>query len=212
MLSECYPALYRDRLGEVLTTITNDGEKLRMCLRNVEFTGTALDDWEPELDADAPELKLFTFDCGELCAYTLEFSMPMPVISPSGSIPGCLHVQLSLGLPRGFRGLDRENLLLSLHVADQVFDSQGTSALFEDELVDIQRQLPAGMAIETCLFCAFSSYHPSCNGLFGQLDCFRDAKSTFLAVKKQGNILTLYNKKRHQPVQETYRCPEFMRL
>jgi hypothetical protein len=212
MLPECYPALYRDRLGEVLTSITNDGKELRMVVRDVEFTSTMLDDWEPELAADAPELEMFTFECGALCAYTLEFEMPMPVISQHGRMKGTLHVQLSLGLPRGDTGLDRKDLLLSLHVADQVFDSEGKSALFEDELVDIHRQLPASMAMETCLFCAFSAYHPACNDLFGRLDCFRSAKTAFLTFKKQGNILSLYNKKRHQQVQETYHCPEFMQL
>jgi hypothetical protein len=212
MLLEYYSALYRDRLGEVLTTIANDGEKLRMVLRGVEFTSTMLDDWVPEPAVDAPELEMFTLDCGALCAYTLEFAMPMPVLSTQGRLKGTLHVQLSLGLPRGDKGLDRKDLLLSLHVADLVFDSRGSSALFEDELVDIRRQLPSNMAMETCLFCAFSAYHPISNSLFGQLDCFRSAKTAFLTLRKQGNFLSLYTKKRNQPVQETYHCPDFMRL
>jgi hypothetical protein len=60
MFSEMYPAVYRDRFGEVTTTIHNDGKKLRMLLRDVAFHGT-LDDWEPDESVAVTQLQQFTF-------------------------------------------------------------------------------------------------------------------------------------------------------
>ncbi len=57
---EAYPAVYRDRFGEVATILFNDGKELRMKLRGVEFTGRMLDDWEPGAHADAARLPSFT--------------------------------------------------------------------------------------------------------------------------------------------------------
>lgn len=59
MFSETYPAFYRDRFGEVATTIHNDGKEFRMTLRGVEFTGRHFDDWEPDAHADAAQLQQF---------------------------------------------------------------------------------------------------------------------------------------------------------
>jgi hypothetical protein len=54
-----YPALYRDALGEEKTVIENDGKKLRMIVRGVEFTGTMFDDFEPSIIDDDPALASF---------------------------------------------------------------------------------------------------------------------------------------------------------
>ena len=46
----------------------------------------------------------------------------------------------------------------------------------EDELLDIQRQMPEGTYLKACINCAFSDYCPGGHGLFGGLACFRDNK------------------------------------
>src|ERR1700720_2395496 len=165
MWGERYPAHYRDLGGEGATTIQNDGKELGMVLRDIEFRGHMLDDWEPSARSDAAQMQLFTFSHGSLCGYTLEFPMPMSVVFQTELLAGTLHVQLILGQPNAKGRLDRETLTLTLDVADRSFVSQGVSGgWFEDELLDIQRQLPESMFMRTCLFCAFSTYHPGGNG------------------------------------------------
>jgi hypothetical protein len=65
--------------------------------------------------------------------------------------------------------------------------------------------------MQTCLFCAFSDYHPVGNGLFGSLSCFRKAKQDFLSVRNKNELLALYRQKRDEVVQETYCCSECSR-
>lgn len=212
MWVERYPAHYSDRWGEVTTIIENDGKELRMVVRDVEFTGRNLDDWEPHSGADASKLQWFTFNHNDLCDCTLEFDMPLQVVMQREQLEGKLHVHLALGQPAKNGGIDREVLTLTLDVANRSFRSQGSrSGYFENELLDIHMQLPEGMYMRTCLFCAFSGYHPVGSGLFGDLSCFRRAKQPFLAAKGKGDLFALYNKKLDEPVQETYYCPEFTR-
>ena len=212
MLSEAYPACYRDRFGEVATTLYNDGKQLRMSLRGVEFTGGSLDDWEPAAHADATLLQSFTFMLSgrELCEYTLEFDMPIPVVFQTERLQGTLHVLLTLGAATSNGGTDRETLFLRLTVGDSSFASQGKVGWFEDELLDIQRQLPEGMYMYICFCCAYSDYHPVGNGLFGGLGCFRNKKQEYLAVSSKFELMDLWGAN-VENVQETYRCPEFER-
>jgi hypothetical protein len=210
---ERYPAHYRDRWGEVTTTIENDGKELRMMVRDVEFTGRSLDDWEPCAGADASALQWFTFNHNELCDCRLEFEMPLQVIVEREQLEGKLHVQLTLGQPASNGGIDREDLILTLSVANRSFRSLGTSrGYFENELLDIHMQLPEGMYMRTCLFCERSDYSPLGSGLFGGLSCFKRAKQALLSrTRSKGVLFALYNQKLDDTVQETYCCPEFKR-
>ncbi len=210
---ERYPARYHDQWGEVATVIENDGKTLRMVIRDVEFSGTMLDDLESstDVDVDTSQLSMFTLNRGKLCGCTLEFDMPLTVLFHLERLTGILHVKLTLGLPAPNGGIDREDLLLTLTVADQMFVSPGTSGWFENELLAIHMQLPEGMYMRTCLFCAFSDYHPVGNGLFGCLSCFRQAKQDYLSVRTKNDLLALYRQKLDEAVQETYCCSEFSR-
>lgn len=226
MVDDAYPARYRDRLGEVATTIYNNGRELRMHLRGVDFVGTMLDDFEPCLPYDAPALQPFTFEHTQqltppstisplwvLCDFTLEWRMAVSVMLNGERNPGSLWAHFELGRPRpDNRGIDREVLQLTLQVADRQFVSRGdVHGDAETELLDIHLQLPENMYMQTCLFCAFSDYAPWGKGEFGCLDCFRKAKQDYLAVTNKRELLALYGKKMHERVQETYCCPEFVR-
>lgn len=210
MVSEAYPVTYRDRFGEVMTTLYNDGKHLRMTLRDVEFTGRSLDDWEPDAHVDATALQSFTFTRSgrELCAYILEFAMPIPVVFQAESLQGTLHVHLTLGSATSTGGVDQEILFLRLTVGDDTFASRGYSGWFEDELQDIQRQLPEGMEMHICFCCAYSDYHPVGHGLFGDLACFRNKKQEYLAINNKYELMKLWST-HIEDVQETYWCPEF---
>lgn len=208
---ECYPTIYRDHYGENTTVIENDGKELRMIVRNVTFTSRMLDDWQPTKETDASLLQMFTLNHLELCGFTLEFAIPIPVIYQAEPLEGELHVEFMLGLPNQKSQIDHEQLLLRLDVAGHSFQSTGKKVWFESELLDIHLQLPRGMYMRTCLFCAFSDYHPVGNGEFGQLSCFRKAKIEYLSTGDKREFLALYENHLDENVQETYCCPEFRR-
>ena len=63
--------------------------------------------------------------------------------------------------------------------------SKGTSGWFEDELLDLVRQLDPRESIAACITCAYSDYSPVGHGLFGWLACFRDAKQDYLRIRSK---------------------------
>ena len=206
-----YPTRYRDRHGEVATVIRNDGKRLSMTVRGVEFRGSMLDDFEP-VGVVEPAAASFPLDAGSLCSCDIEFEMPLAAVVRGVATEGVLSVRLELGdprpLPRG--GIDREVLTLALSIDGQVYRSAGTSGWFEDELLDLHRQLPEGVAMKACITCAFSDYSPYGHGLFGGLACFRDNKSGYLACRGKAGIFAVWGTMT-EFVQETYLCPEYER-
>ncbi len=82
-----YPATYRDRVGEVATTIENDGKTLRMVVRDVEFTGSMFDDWEPTSDFASPQLAGFTLWEGILCSCVIECEIRAPSTACDSNYP-----------------------------------------------------------------------------------------------------------------------------
>ncbi len=208
-----YPAQYHDAQGDEQTQIENDGKRLRLVVRGVEFLGADFDMLEPTLDPTDSRLASFTLNNGEMCACRLEWVMPLSVVIGNDVIPGDLRAQLELGQPRpgGNRRIDRETLRLCFTYSDASFRSNGASSgYFEDELRDIQNALPPGVYLRACISCAFSDYSPAGNGLFGDLMCFRDNKSAYLQVKGKSDLFALWDTMT-EFVQETYVCLEFER-
>ncbi len=74
-----YPAKYCDSLGEVKTTIQNDGRMLRMVIRGVEFADRSFDGFEPTTELDDAQLSLFTLYHGTLWSCIIECDMPLLV-------------------------------------------------------------------------------------------------------------------------------------
>lgn len=64
---ESYPARYQDVYGAEDTIIDNDGKRLRMLVRGVEFVGTDFDALDSTLDPADPRLTSFTLYAGSLC-------------------------------------------------------------------------------------------------------------------------------------------------
>jgi hypothetical protein len=129
--------------------------------------------------------------------------MPVPVVTPHGMADGVLTVHLELGDPAPNGGIDREHLTLQLKVEDQLVASKGWSGWFEDEMLDIQKQLPPDGYMKACINCAFSDYSPVGHGLFGGLACFRDNKQSYLSVKTKRDLFGIW-KTMTEYVQETY--------
>jgi hypothetical protein len=204
-----YPATYRDEGGEVATTIENNGKSLRMSLFGVEFDGIHFGSFEPVRWSDQTRLSRFSFAYGSLCAFTLELSIPVTVLTDTGEDKQTnLIVQLSIGHPR----LESDDLTLQLKLVldDTCIESAGDSGWFEDELADIQRKLPDHWHLKMCFGCAFSDYSPYGHNLFGDLICYRSNKAGYLAVKGKFALFEL-RAPMAEFVQETYLCPEFER-
>lgn len=205
-----YPATFRDAAGDAPIVLRNDGKILSFRVRGIDFAGDDFDSLEPVGDAGRAEEAGFKLHMGYLCAFDLFVEMPMTVVTPHSREVRTLRVHFGLGavLPSG--RIDSEVVGLELAVQGQTFRSVGTSGWFEDELVDLQRQLPPGVYMRACINCAFSDYHPAGHGCFGRLACFRDAKAEYRAVTSKGELFQVWDCLT-EFVQETYVCPEFER-
>lgn len=208
---QSYPARYQDAQGEENTGIDNDGKRLHMKVRGVEFVGANFDGLDSTLDPTDPRLTSFTLYRGSLCACHLECVIPLPVVVGQELMSGQLQMYLDLGHPRpgGNGGIDQETLRLCLSFGGTSFWSKGTSGgIFEDELRDLQQALPQGAYLKACISCAFSDYSPAGHGLFGSLACFRDNKAAYRQVNGKHSLFAIWDTMT-EFVQETYLCPEF---
>lgn len=208
-----YPARYHDERGTEETLLYNDGKTLRMELRGVTFTGTMLDDFTPALPDGDPALEAFTLNRylrkgRDLCGYTLEFEMQVPVASSVRVGAGVLEIRIELGHPTQRGGLDHEEIRLALRHGGQTYASSGCSGWFEDELLEVQRSLPSGVYMRTCFNCAFSDYSVYGHGAFGKMLCFRNQKRAYLKAGTKDEYMDVMDSC-EDLVQETYLCPDF---
>ncbi len=205
-----FPARYADRFGHEATSIANDGATLSMVVRGVVFAGSDFDGLEPAAGTDPARLTSFALQQGSLCSCVIEADIPIPVAGPAGTEEGVLTARLELGDPAPNGGLDRKHLTLVLRVGDGSFASSGRSGWFEDEMLEVQGQLPPGTHMRVCINCAYSDYSPVGHGLFGGLACFRDNKAGYRAVRSKADLFRVWGTMTGF-VQETYLCPEFDR-
>lgn len=214
-MTATYRARYKDRFGEEATMILNDGETLTMVIRGVRFRGTDFDSFEPQEVPDPAQLSKFTFLQGSLCYCTIEADIPVPVVTPTGTVDGLLTFEFDLGEPLPMGQMDRERLKLGLAVSGRNYSSEGKTGWFEGEMLDLQGRLPPGTFMKACINCAFSDYSPYGHGLFGNLICFRANKAGYLALPsgqdfcKDAYFAVMDTVS--EMVQETDLCPEFER-
>lgn len=201
---DSYRAIYRDKLGKEITTIQNDGETLRMIIRDVEFQGDDFDSFEPVGDYENNLSALFPSGQNVLSACIIECDIPIPVVVGIKKTQGILHVYFK---PREFDNTDLK-LQLTLVYEGHSFESDGVQGYFDLEMYEIQKQLPTGVYIQTCTNCAFSESHPAGRGMFTGLACFRNGKEEFRAVKDKADLMRIWDKKAGF-VQDTYLCQEF---
>ncbi|MBI5549494.1 MAG: hypothetical protein HY901_36875 [Deltaproteobacteria bacterium] len=205
-----YPARYRDAHGEIATTIRNHGKTLRMALCGVEFEGTDFDSLELACAGEGADTSRFTFSAGSLCACTLELELPLTVVAAGREVAATLEVRLRLGGPKTNGGIESEDLGLGLTAGGTRLQSRGETGWFEDELADLQRQVPEGDFLKICFGCAWSDYSPAGHGLYGGLACFRGNKAGYAAASTKEDMLRIWRTVTEW-VQETYLCPEFER-
>ena len=155
-------------------------------------------------------LSSFRLQQNALCSCVIDAEIPVPVVTPHGTVMGVLAFRLELGDPAPNGGIDREHLTLRLRFGDRDLTSRGWSGWFEDELADLQKQMPEGEYLKACINCAFSDYSPSGHGLFGGLACFRGNKAGYKAVTAKRVLFQIWGTMTGF-VQETHLCPEFER-
>lgn len=205
---EIYPAKYTDKHGEFETTIRNDWKNLRMTVRGVEFSGSSFDGLYPEKDSIISELETFTFAQECLCDCKISYEMPIEIITGDKVIIGNLAVQIELGEPNEKGWTEQDDIVLNLSYEGKTFRSDGKSQWFEDELLDIQKQLPENHYLKYCFGCDFSDYSIYGHGFFGSMLCYKNIKEEYKKVTDKDEFMEIMDKS-IEDVQETYLCPEF---
>ncbi len=208
---QVYSARYIDSIGEYETTIRNDGKTLRMKVRDVEFSGNTFDDFGINReDLSQQELNLFSLDkYGELCDCTIECEIPVLIIyEEHKDLEAKLTIKLELGKVTDNGWRDEDWAYLSLKYKGFQFHTKGNGGWLEDNLVDIQKQLPDGYSFKNCFGCAFSDYSVYGHSFFGDMLCFRNIKDKYRKVFDKSEFLKIMDY-HTETVQETYLCPEF---
>lgn len=201
MTDESWAGWYRDTKGSDAVVLTTDGRQLRIRIRGVDFEGESFDDLEP-VAGMPPVSGMFAFAGGALTDCVLEWDLPLPVL-----VAGTLrHATLSCLL--SLRRVDPD-LHLALHLDGAVYESARAERDFNAALTAVQRILPDGVRIQTCIACAFSDYFPAPGrGLSGGLACFRGAKDAYRGSAGEDDVLDLWDQ-RSGFVQEVWSCREF---
>ncbi|MEU1281250.1 DUF6304 family protein [Streptomyces sp. NPDC005805] len=199
-----------DRWGSADGVLTNHGSSLVLEFGGNRFEGYSPDGLEPTTDPgrtpQPPEL-----DNGDLCGFTMTWSLPVRVRLASGTEQLPLTLEVSVpsrsrpGPPALVHGVS-----LTLRRGDDVLAASGHQSDMEQALPALQRDAPDGVHIETCASCAFSDYHPGGYGFMGSLGCFRSRKEEFAAIEWKDGLFALWND-RAGDVQETYSCADYTR-
>ncbi|MCX4674367.1 DUF6304 family protein [Streptomyces sp. BE308] len=201
MTDESWAGWYRDREGSDAVVLTTDGQQLRIRIRGVDFEGESFDDLVP-VGGIPPESGMFALADGALTDCVLEWDLPLPVRSAGTVRQATLSCLLSL------RRSDPD-LYLALHLDGAVYESARAERDFAAAMATIQRILPSGTQVQTCIACAFSDYFPAPGrGLSGALACFRGAKDAYRGAAGEDDVLDLWDR-RSGFVQEIWSCREF---
>jgi Family of unknown function (DUF6304) len=204
-----WPGYYADQHGREAVTVQNGGQTLAVRIRGVRFIGADFDILEP--DEPPPASARLVLCDGALCSCTIECDVPVQLTTAADvSTPGVLRCRVTLGAPRDRGRGDRVQLQLAVEPGDILVTSSGTHGVFETALIDVQRQLPPGLHLKTCISCAFSDYFPAGSLMFGGLACFRDNRAAYRTVTNKRDLFSIWDT-RTEYVQETYLCPEYER-
>ncbi|MFN8462551.1 MAG: DUF6304 family protein [Anaerolineales bacterium] len=226
MTAITYLVKYEDEFGVGAATIVNDGKKLRLTVRGVEFISHNFHSFSISSTADDSKRKLFNLFIGDLCGYSLNCQIPVLCVRGDGiEIPAMLHAHIEYGKPVDSRTrfhnsdgtefevnqqIDTEILELEIEFQGKLYISKGRNQYnsFDEQLAELRDVLPSGVYLKTCWNCAFSDYHPAGSGIFGDLACFRNLKAEYRQVKDKFALMHLWNQ-RAESVQEVHLCPEF---
>lgn len=201
--------IYKDKNGIEKAVIQNDGKTLSTKLRGITFRGNSFDSLKPDEKYKLSQLNKFSFSHGELYNCIIECYINITIFDNEQITDGQLKVVLELGNENQNGLFDIYNLVITL-IYNGITIESSMSEMFEDALLDIQKKLPAGIYMKTCINCAYSDYSPFGSCLFGTMMCFRNLKQEYLRVKSKEAFLKIHDNF-EKLVQETYCCDEFSR-
>ncbi len=200
--------VYEDHLGKISGEMTNNGEKVRVMLGEWEFIGAEFDNLEPRNQESLGDR--FRLHHGALCDCKFSFKIPTLISDEYKLVSSELSIIVKLGKPNNRGGLDEERYEMSLVYGSKQIHSSGKSGWFEDELLEIQRQLPNNVFVKACINCQFSDYSPCGHGAFGAMMCFRNLKQAYNQVRTKKDFWKIHDRY-DRLVQETFVCDEFER-
>ncbi|MEV6161467.1 DUF6304 family protein [Streptomyces sp. NPDC052052] len=201
MTDESWAGWYRDRLGSDAVILTTDGQQLRLRIRGIDFEGESFAGLAP-VAGTPPAGDLFALVDGVLGDCVLEWDLPLPVLWDGVVHQAVLNCLLSLRRPDPY-------LYLELQFGGAAYGSHRAESDFASALATIQRALPSGVRLQTCIACAFSDYFPAPErGLSGGLACFRGAKDAYRGAAGEGDVRELWDR-RTGFVQEIWSCREY---
>jgi hypothetical protein len=193
-------AIFSDHRGEEHIAIHSTGSSLTTKIRGVDCSGSDFDSLTP-----ASATNLFELAHGDICGCSFKVFIPVRLLAPDGLRHVVIEANVVLGLLTERGGLDREDIQVSLHQQEFSIRSRGDSGWFEDELLSLVAQLPAGFSLQACITCGLSDYSPYGHGAFGCLTCFRDAADDYRLVTSKAGIFRIWDRMTEY-VQETHYC------
>lgn len=201
-----YPTLYTDTMGTEHCFFESDGKQLYINIRGCMLEGRSFDDLSLQ-NTDAIVQPGITLHDGTLTNCRLQVTMPLLVSQHDATEAATLQIQMQLQQ-------EKETMVIacSIDVKDKTYQLPHQPFLsFEYLLPALQKQLPQGLYIKSCLFCAYSNYSISGSEGFGTLICFKAIKEKIVAVNNK-EYYSAIPSEYGLFVQETYCCPEFHKI
>ena len=193
-------ATYKDKHGTEKVELKTNGHELSLFLRGQEFRGICFETLEcyPYLE-----------DSNDLIDFSIQFSLPLSLSYNEKKQVAELRCTVILG-----DGQKTASTIVLTLVTDFGSFKVKEREYFEFALMALQKKLPLGMRIESCLSCRYSHYHPVGNGMFGYFYCFIAIKEEVLKVTDKFELMELWEDKHIENqtivnVQETFLCDKF---
>ena len=179
--------------------------EIRTTIRDVAVWGTDFDGLSPD-DPDLARAASLTLDPSDvLTDCVLSGALPVVVDVVGRRQAGVVRFRLDLRPGPDHPPHNPKNLRLAATIGGTTYEV--IDDWFEDGMLRLEAELPAGVRLVACITCLYSDYSPGGHGLMG-MSCHRDAKSQYLAVRSKADYWSVPVT---EEVPETYLCPEYER-
>lgn len=149
-----YNAIFKNDWGESEILLCRDGIEFSFEIWGVTFEAGTDFDFQPQDETDVRLLEKFILTGLTLSNYTLDFEMPVKVLSQNVRLETMIHVQLKNGLPVGRWSNEPEIVILKLEYGEKSFISSETNNNdFYEALAEIKQQMPETDELQICFFC-----------------------------------------------------------
>ena len=209
-----FEGTYQDRLGSEaiswqIVPSSRYGRmrwyEIRTTVRGVPIWGMDFDGLSPD-DLDAARAASLPVDASEVVTdCVLSAALPMVVEVAGARREGTVCFTLDLRPGPDHPPARPRNLKLAATIDGITYEV--VDDWFEDGMLRLEAELPAGVRLVACITCLYSDYSPAGHGLMG-MSCHRDAKSQYLAVRSKFDYFRVPVT---EEVPETYLCPEYER-